>query len=116
MILIYGPIGLTGFLISAYMNAETPSSARATALSFKGLSYNLAYGGIGLIYSLLVYNLRRTESMQAVPPEHVEEELFKSALSYFPSYFVVAFVLVLLFGLINRHSIDTSPLKKDDST
>jgi hypothetical protein len=98
------------------MNAETQSSARATALSFKGLSFNLAYGGIGLIYSLLVYKLRRTESMQAVPTEHVEAELFKSALSYFPSYFIVAFVLVLLFGLLNRRSIDTSPLKKDDST
>jgi hypothetical protein len=54
--------------------------------------------------------------MQAVPTEHVEAELFKSALSYFPSYFIVAFVLVLLFGLLNRRSIDTSPLKKDDST
>jgi len=116
MILIYGSIGLTGFLVSAYMNAETQSSARATALSFKGLSFNLAYGGIGLIYSLLVYKLRRTESMQAVPAEHVEAELFKSALSYFPSYFIVAFVLVLIFGLLNRRSIDTSPLKKDDST
>jgi len=115
MILIYGSIGLAGFLVSAYLNAETPSSARATALSFKGLSYNLAYGGIGLMYSLLVYKLRTTESMQTVPSEHVEAELFKSALSYFPGYFAAAFVLVMLFGFINRYSIDTSPLNKNDS-
>ncbi len=116
MILIYGSIGLAGFLVSAYLNVETPSSARATALSFKGLSYNLAYGGIGLMYSLLVYSLRSTRSMQDTPPELVEGVLFKFALSYFPGYFAIAFLIVLLFGFKNRHSIDSSTLKRDSST
>lgn len=113
MILIYGSIGLAGFLVSTYLNAETPSGNRATALSFKGLSYNLAYGGIGLMYSLLVYNLRHSEAFQSIHSENVEAELFKSALNYFPTYFVVAFVAVLLFGIVNRRSIDTSPTDRE---
>ncbi len=114
MVLIYGSIGLAGFLVSTYLNAETPSDSRATALSFKGLCYNLAYGGIGLMYSLLVYNLRNSEATQSIPSEKVEAELFKSALSYFPTYFAVAFVAVLLFGIVNRRSIDTSPTDRAD--
>lgn len=114
MILIYGSIGLAGFLVSAYLNAETPSDARATALSFKGLSYNLAYGGIGLLYSFLIYSLRGSESIQSLPSENVEATLFKTALGYFPGYFVIAFVLVLSFGFANRHSIDTSPTIVED--
>lgn len=114
MILIYGSIGLTGFLVSTYLNAETPSNTRATALSFKGLSYNLAYGGIGLMYSLLVYKLRSSEAIQSIPSDNKEAELFKSALGYFPTYFAVAFIIVLLFGIFNRHSIDTSPTTRSD--
>ncbi len=111
MVLIYGSIGLAGFLVSAYLNAETPSESRATALSFKGLSYNLAYGGIGLLYSLLVYSLRGAEAIQSLPDEKVEAALFKSALTFFPAYFAFAFLLVLLFGILNRQAIDTNPTK-----
>ncbi len=109
IVLVYGAIGLAGFLVSAYLNEVTSSEARATALSFKGLSYNLAYGGIGILYSLLVYNLRQTEKIQTTLPENVDSELFKGALSYFPGYFAVAFVLVLAYGLVKRNAIDTRP-------
>lgn len=109
IILVYGAIGLAGFLVSNYLNAVTSSEARATVLSFKGLSYNLAYGGIGILYSLLVYNLRNSDEIKSTLPENVESELFKGALAYFPAYFAIAFILVLLYGVMKRKSIDTSP-------
>ena len=111
MVLIYGAISLTGFLVSAYLNEITASESRATALSFKGLSYNLAYGGIGILYSLLVYNLRNNQVSQGVPDETIEANLFQDALGYFPSYFAAAFCIVLLYGILNRRSLDLSPSK-----
>ncbi len=109
MILIYAAISLTGFLVSDYLNTVTPSESRATALSFKGLAYNLAYGGIGIMYSLLVYNLRHSRTAGELSPENLNASLFKEALGYFPGYFAVAFFLVLLYGVAKRKSIDTSP-------
>jgi MFS family permease len=111
MVLIYGAISLTGFLVSAYLNEITASESRATALSFKGLSYNLAYGGIGILYSLLVYNLRNNQVSQGVSDETIEANLFQDALGYFPSYFAAAFCIVLLYGILNRRSLDLSPSK-----
>jgi hypothetical protein len=111
MVLIYGAISLTGFLVSAYLNEITASESRATALSFKGLFYNLAYGGIGILYSLLVYNLRNNQVSQGVPDETIEANLFQDALGYFPSYFAAVFCIVLLYGILNRRSLDLSPSK-----
>ena len=39
-----------------------------------------------------------------------------TVLFWQPFFDIPLIVLVLLFGLLNRRSIDTSPLKKDDST
>ena len=39
-----------GFFLSHYLNRVVDSRRRATVLSFKGLSNNLAYGGLSLIY------------------------------------------------------------------
>lgn len=109
IILIYGSISLTGFLVSNYLNAVTSSESRATALSFKGLSYNLAYGSVGILYSLLVYQLRTKQATQGVSNETIEATLFQNALGYFPSYFAVAFCLVLLYGIVKRRSLDLRP-------
>ena len=49
---------LLNFFVSYYLNLITDSHQRATVLSFKGLSYNLAYGLIGVLYSLLLAFLR----------------------------------------------------------
>ena len=42
------------FFQSHYLNRITASHQRATVLSFKGLSFNLAYGVIGVLYALLL--------------------------------------------------------------
>ncbi|RTZ96855.1 MAG: MFS transporter [Deltaproteobacteria bacterium] len=49
---------MTHFFVSHYLNRITPSHQRATVLSFKGLSYNLTYGCIGLLYSFLLATLK----------------------------------------------------------
>ena len=107
MLFIYVSIGLTGYLVSSYLNEVTPSDARATALSFKGLSYNLAYGGIGLLYSLLVYKLRNQDSYEALGTEELGAALFKGALGYFPAYFIIVFAISLAYGFYNRKAIGT---------
>ena len=58
MALLSSVMFFLGFFVSHYLNRITDSSRRATVLSFKGLSFNLAYGLIGLFYSLLLAMLR----------------------------------------------------------
>ena len=40
-----------GYFMSYYLNLEAKSEIRATLLSFKGLSFNLAYAFAGIIYA-----------------------------------------------------------------
>ena len=51
MLLLFVAMFLLGFFVSHYLNQVTSSEQRATVLSFKGLSFNLAYAGIGLLYT-----------------------------------------------------------------
>ncbi|MCH2388371.1 MAG: hypothetical protein MK240_09195, partial [Opitutales bacterium] len=80
----------------------------------KGLSYNLAYGGIGLLYSLLVYKLRHDESYGALDAGELEGVLFKGAFGYFPVYFVIVFLATLAYGIYNRKAIETRPSTLSD--
>ncbi len=105
MLAIYVGIFLTGFFVSHYLNEATDSEIRATALSFKGLSFNLAYGAIGILYSWHVNRMRNSEQMSGLTGDELENELFIEALSWFPGYFVVVFVVIFLFGLSKRKSI-----------
>ena len=83
-----------GFFVSHYLNRATDSEKRATVLSFKGLSYNLAYGMAGLLYSMLLAVLRG-----AVSPESgtsLQDAVFVASLPWFPSIF---FVLLLILAV-----------------
>ena len=98
---------LLNFFQSHYLNRITSSHQRATVLSFKGLSYNLAYGLAGILYSLLLAFLR--SQMIADQPELTLESLenlvFKESYAWFPWYFIVTMVVVLLFARWRlRHS------------
>jgi hypothetical protein len=96
---IYGlvfllPLGvamsLTGFFVSHYLNAAvTDSARRATVLSFRGLAYNLAYGGVGLLFAALTRALGRHS-----PPDVV----FAEALGWLPWYFAATVALLALAG------------------
>ena len=102
VVFIYAAMFLTGFCVSNYLNKETDSEHRATALSFKGLSFNLAYGTVGIAYSILIARLRIAHSGDAIEEAALESQLFREALSYFPGYFAIAFFLVLAIGWIRR--------------
>ena len=74
-------MSLLGFFVSHYLNeAVTDSRLRATVLSFRGLAFNLAYGGVGLLFAALSRALRSHG-----PPEVV----FADALRWLPGYFAV---------------------------
>ena len=100
MVLIFVVMLLVGFFISYYLNQVTESSQRATVLSFKGLSFNLAYGFIGILYSLLLMTLRDqvslTSTLQNSPV--VENMIFARSLAWFPWYFAIITLIMYLFA------------------
>jgi MFS family permease len=88
------------FFQSHYLNRLTSSEQRATVLSFKGLSFNLAYGLIGLLYSLLLALLRDRAVMgqPSVSALELENVVFVQSLAWFPWYFVLTMMLMLVFA------------------
>lgn len=108
---IYGliwmiPVGMamsfTQFFVSHYLNAlVTDSTKRATVLSFRGLAYNLAYGGAGLLFAGLTHYLT-----SRIPPgtPNAENVVFTQALGWLPWYFLITLALLILAGRIRRGS------------
>ena len=90
---------LNRFFQSHYLNRITTSDQRATVLSFRGLSFNLGYGIIGIGYSLLVAYLRNREviSGSPLPGEVLEKAVFIESLAWFPWYFLAAAALPVLY-------------------
>ena len=79
-------MSLTGFFVSHYLNAVvTDSRLRATVLSFRGLAYNLAYGGIGLLFAALTRALAGRGNADAV---------FAASLAWMPWYFLATAALL----------------------
>jgi hypothetical protein len=81
------------------MNAIVPSEQRATALSFRGLSMNLAYGGMTLLFgwhtAWLAHEMNLSTQDMAV---------FAQSLQWWPWFFMV--MLLIAAGLLGwRHSI-----------
>jgi MFS family permease len=73
---------LLGFFVSHYLNAATESSRRATVLSFKSLASNLAYGGAGWAFALLMRALAHGEPPP--PGSGAEDHVFARALVALP--------------------------------
>jgi len=85
---------LMSFFSSHYINALTGSDQRATVLSFKGLAINLAYGGLGLLFALLIHRLENQNSIEQI--ENVA--VLSPALLWFPGFFGCALSLLLVFN------------------
>ncbi|MCP4151523.1 MAG: MFS transporter, partial [bacterium] len=100
MAILYSVMLLNVFFLSHYLNRITDSKQRATVLSFKGLFYNLAYGLMGIMYSLLIAHLRSQKSVSETLPidQAVENTVFIESVSWFPGYFLVVFTLLLAFS------------------
>jgi MFS family permease len=100
MVVLTAVIYMQNFFQSDYLNRITSSHQRATVLSFKGLSFNLAYGVIGVLYSLLLARLRF--QVGAAQPDLVGAQLenlvFIKSIAWFPGYFLLTMLAVLVFA------------------
>ncbi len=101
MILLSSVMYFTGFFVSHYLNRITDSSQRATVLSFKGMSFNLAYGLICLFYSILLSMLRSSasETDPRLAGQALENTVFIESIQWFPWYFTVILVIFLVFAV-----------------
>lgn len=100
VVLLITVMYFNNFFMSHYLNRMTSSERRATVLSFKGLSFNLAYGLIGILYSMLLAVLRghvRIASPGATAAV-IEDTVFKTSVGYFPWYFLITIVALLIFA------------------
>ena len=99
-LVLFGGMQLTSFFVSHYLNQITDSSQRATVLSIKGLSYNLAYGLIGIFYSLLVTDLRSdmAANLPSVGAAKLQQEVFTAAMQWFPWTFIATLLVFILYG------------------
>ncbi len=93
--LLFVVMYLNHFFQSHYLNRLSGSHHRATVLSFKGLAFNLAYGLVGLGYSLLIAALR--ERIPATPASGVSAQdlAFMQSVAYFPWYFLFGLLVVV---------------------
>jgi len=88
------------FFGSHYLNRITASHQRATVLSFKGLSFNLAYGLIGVLYSILLADLRPKIAASYPDLSHagLENAVFVKSIGWFPWYFLLTMVVLLVIA------------------
>jgi MFS family permease len=106
--LLYGVMMLTQFFSSRYLNQVATSEQRATVLSFKGLSYNLAYGAAGLLYALLLAALRDTANLTGIAGQQaLEDVVFRQSFLWLPGYFIL--MLAVLIGFARRR-LDDRPI------
>ncbi len=85
------------FFFFFYLNRITASHQRATILSFEGLSFNLAYGLIGVLYSILLVFLRPqlVASHPGLSREGIENLVFIKSIGWFPWYFLLTLAALL---------------------
>ncbi|MFO8085238.1 MAG: MFS transporter [Desulfobacterales bacterium] len=100
-LLLFSNMYFLGFFISHYLNHATRSDQRATVLSFKGLSFNLAYGVIGLLYSLLLAFLRSKteETSPHLTGEALKNTVFMDSMVWFPWYFGLGLAVMFIFAI-----------------
>jgi len=100
LIILVAVIYLENFFQSHYLNRITDSHQRATVLSFKGLSFNLAYGLIGVLYSLLLayLNVQITAGQPDISGAQLENLVFVKSVAWFPGYFLLTMLAVLVFA------------------
>jgi MFS family permease len=84
-----------GYFASHYLNEAIDSKQRATILSFKGLSINLGYGAIGLVYAGWVRSLDSGD----------KDAAYAESIKVWPWYFLGIMILLLVTGIVFRKSI-----------
>ncbi len=98
------PLGLAfqmlGFFMSHYLNAAADSAHRATVLSFRGLAFNLGYGGIGLLFSALTAAIARIGNLNGGSPE-----VLGLALPWLPVWFLTACTVVFTVRAVLKRDV-----------
>lgn len=114
IILLSSVMYLLRFFISHYLNRITSSHQRATVLSFKGLAFNLAYGLMGIAYSLLLAypQLQLRAPWVHLQGKSVSDVVFITSLPWFPLIFVFCFAAILIVTRWKRIGIDFSTVIK----
>lgn len=103
MALIFMVFMFNMYFGSHYLNKITPSSMRATVLSFRGLSFNLAYAGISLAYTA-GYAYYKQHPTQPLDVEALERTTFITISQQFIWYFIVLFLMIsLIVGIAQWH-------------
>ncbi len=97
MLLLFSVMLMANFFVSHYLNRLTDSRQRATVLSFKGLSFNLAYGLIGVLYSVYLNHLR-SGAPAGAEGASVENHIFIQSMAAFPGYFLLILLAFYLFA------------------
>jgi hypothetical protein len=85
------------FFLSHYMNAVVDSAQRATALSFRGLAMNLAYGGITLLFGWHTAQLAHQKKLSAD-----DIRVFADSLGWWPWWFAGTLAAALLVLRLRR--------------
>ena len=108
MLLISSLMYFNGFFMSHYLNRITSSEQRATVLSFKGLSFNLAYGAIGMLYAVLLAGLRHRlgAGHEALGETALKNTVFMESIAWFPGYFIVLLLGLLWFAHVRLRRTD----------
>jgi len=100
-ILFAFPLGaamtLIGFSVSSYLNALVDSHHRATVLSFKGLAFNFAYGGVSLLFALALHLVPGTTS----------QDQLASAFGLLPFWLLLVWGILLLAFRKHRSLINS---------
>lgn len=104
---VYVGIMMVSFFTSHYLNRITSSEQRATVLSFKGMAFNLGYGLIGVMFAMLMQQMR--DHSTALHPdwsvEHIEQSSFMLSIGWFPWYTLLLFGVVLLYCRLRLSSM-----------
>jgi len=80
------------FFLSHYLNAVVESERRATTLSFRGLTMNLAYGVMTLLFGWHGHWLEGRLSLPAEDPR-----VFAASLTWWPWWFLGTFIVALVW-------------------
>ena len=88
------------YFISQYLNRVSEPSTRATVLSFKGLTMNLAYGLIMIAYQTQTWALRSSEksAMAGMDKQQTDMHLLAAAMPWWPWIFG-SLALLLALGI-----------------
>jgi MFS family permease len=105
-VILFSGMYMTGFFVSHYLNQITSSSHRATVLSFKGLSFNLFYGLMGVLYSILLAWLKpRVSATQTeIDPQQLESLVFIRSFQWFPWVFLIGLAIFIVFATYQLRS------------